>query len=279
MRKRATDPRLARPCGQNKDDDAVLAQVGGALARECDGLSARQVCGGHIAHRQRVRQEDCGRGAGQHHRFGQRDHLRGGQLRLEFDRRLLLQRLAHRALRTPGGEPQRLVFTTARAGGDRGARPVRLPAPKVGPGVPLAFVGARKLTAAVFALERLLACVRAHVCGQVVGAREGTQAAGALERLLACVNAQMARQFVRPREALPAVLLGARVRLLHLATSATTRTTARATTSAFATSRRSSGRWSFCAGGRRQRLQRRHRRHRRSGGGGERRRDEGGTGG
>ena len=56
--------------------------------------------------------------------------------------------------------------------------------------VSFTLVGSSEATIAYVAGEGLLACVRAHVCRQMVGAREGTRTHMTLERLVALFKHQ-----------------------------------------------------------------------------------------
>lgn len=68
-------------------------------------------------------------------------------------------------------------------------------------GVPLSLITAGKFAAANLTSKRLLACVSADVCRQVVAAAEVTHADAALKGLLACVDANVTSQLIRAREA------------------------------------------------------------------------------
>ena len=59
--------------------------------------------------------------------------------------------------------------------------------------VPFLLVGSSETTIADLARERLLARVRAYVCGQMVGAREGSRANVTLERFVARMYSQVSR--------------------------------------------------------------------------------------
>lgn len=95
---------------------------------------------------------------------------------------------------------------TDRSGG--GGVPVTpaLLLPQVDLGMPFALITAGELASALAAGERLLASVRADVCGQVVAAAEATHADAALKWFLASVHAHVARQLIRAREATVAAL-------------------------------------------------------------------------
>lgn len=89
-----------------------------------------------------------------------------------------------------------------------------LPLPEVDLGVPLALIAAGKLASTLAAGKGLFARVRADMRGQVVTAAEIAHADAALERLLACVHAHVSCQLIRAREAALAALSRAGVRPL-----------------------------------------------------------------
>lgn len=76
-----------------------------------------------------------------------------------------------------------------------------LPLPQVDLGMPFALITAGKLASAFTAGKRLLASVRADVCGQVVAATEATHADAALKRFLASMHSHVACQLIGAREA------------------------------------------------------------------------------
>lgn len=91
------------------------------------------------------------------------------------------------------------VGGAGRGGRGLGGVPVSLAVPPslVYLGMPLALIATGKLTPTLGAGKRLLSCVRANVCGQVVAAAEAAHADAALEWLLACVHTHMTRQLIR----------------------------------------------------------------------------------
>lgn len=101
-----------------------------------------------------------------------------------------------------------------RSGGGGVPVAAALSLPQVDLGMPFALIAAGELASALAAGERLLAGVRADVCGQVVAAAEATHADAALKWFLASVHAHVARQLIRAGEAAVAALGRAGVRTL-----------------------------------------------------------------